>query len=423
MQVIEEAIGRAIRFRDCNALITETFDLARQQAAAALDRGLTPFPVVVKDCFTLQSQPTTCASKSLVNFRPPYTATTVQRLIDKGGCVIGKSNHDEFSMGTSSLLGYFGPVRNGIKHVNSEQNSQIEGEENEDDFIVAGGSSGGAAVAVQLGMADVGIASDTGGSIRNPAAFTGVFGLKPTYGLLSRSGLVPLVNSLDSPSILCQSASKCLEYLKMMHNVDENDSTSNEHSDKGNSFKSLKGLRIGIPKEFHDENLSLEGWQVWNRAANRLAKAGARIVSVSLPSSRFSLNTYHVICAADVASNMARYDGVAFGHRSEISNSTHALYAATRSESLNSVVRKRIFAGNYFLMRRHRKEYFERALLVRRVIASELCSVLSSLDLLLVPSASGSAPRFSELWESNYMREHHDDFYTQSANLAGKNII
>ncbi|KAL6739687.1 hypothetical protein Aduo_013113 [Ancylostoma duodenale] len=201
MQRIEAAIECAIKSRKYGALITETFDLARSQAQSAVKKGLTPFPVVVKDCFAVEGHTMTCASKMLENYVPPYTATVVQRLLDKGGCIIGKANMDEFCMGTSSVLGHFGPVKSALT------------EDVADDWLVPGGSSGGSAVAVQLGIAEIGIGSDTGGSSRNPAAFNGIFGLKPTYGLLSRHGLVPLVNSLDVPSILTKSASSCWRSL------------------------------------------------------------------------------------------------------------------------------------------------------------------------------------------------------------------
>ncbi|KAJ1349650.1 hypothetical protein KIN20_005246 [Parelaphostrongylus tenuis] len=324
MQRIEAAIELAIKSRKYGALTTETFGLARSQAESALKNGTEPFPVVVKDCF------------AVANY--PMTSTIVQRLIDKGGCVIGKGNMDEFCMGTSSALGHFGPVKNGLT------------EDVESDWFIPGGSSGGPAVAVQLGIADVGLGSDTGGSSRNPAAFTGLFGLKPTYGVLSRYGLVPLVNSLDSPSILSKSAKSCWTYLENMLGRDEKDPTSVQlPSSRG--LSSMKGLRIGIPKEYHNEFLSEDAWRVWNHAANVFQRGGATILPVTLPHTKYSLLCYQVLSAGDIASNMARYSSIGYGYRFPDESSTFGLYSATRSEALNAVVRHRIMAGNYFLMR------------------------------------------------------------------------
>ncbi|VDO36975.1 unnamed protein product [Haemonchus placei] len=406
MQRIEAAIECAIKSRKYNALVTETFELARSQAKSAIEKGLTPIPVVVKDCFAVAGYPMTCASRMLENYVPPYTATVVQRLINKGGCVIGKANMDEFCMGTSSALGHFGPVKSGLT------------EDVENDWIVPGGSSGGSAVAVHLGMADIGLGSDTGGSSRNPAAFNGLFGLKPTYGVLSRHGLVPLVNSMDAPSIICKTAKKCWEFLGSMTGIDQHDSTTVELP--STSRKSdLKGLRIGVPKEYYNEFLTDDAWKVWNHAANLLQQQGAIIEHVSLPHTKYSLLCYQVLSAADIVSNMARYVGIGFGHRSDKETSTFDLYASTRTEALNSVVKARIMAGNYFLMREYRKEFYDRALKVRRVIAAEMYDVLKRVDLLLTPTATGAAPRFSDHYKGFYKREDHDDFYTQPTNLAG----
>ncbi|VDP45616.1 unnamed protein product [Heligmosomoides polygyrus] len=379
MQRIEAAIECAIRSRRYGALITETFELARHQAKATLERGLTPVPVVVKDCILV------CTER---------------------GCIIGKANMDEFCMGTSSALGHFGPVKSGLT------------EDVETDWIVPGGSSGGSAVAVQLGMADIGLGSDTGGSTRNPAAFNGLFGLKPTYGVLSRHGLVPLVNSMDVPSIISRTAKECWEFLESMIGVDENDSTSVDLP-SASATMSVKGLRIGIPKEYYNEYLSRDAWVVWNHAANVLDRLGASVVPVSLPHTKYSLLCYQVLSAADIASNMARYVGIGYGYRSKNEKSTFDLYATTRTEALNSVVKARIMAGNYFLMRENRQDFFDHALKVRRVIADEMYDVLKGVDLLLTPTATGAAPRFSDLHKGFYEREDHDDFYTQPANLAG----
>ncbi|GMR49091.1 hypothetical protein PMAYCL1PPCAC_19286 [Pristionchus mayeri] len=413
MQKIEQAIAGAIRARSHNALISETFELARSQARAALEKGLQPFPVVIKDCFALESVPMTCASRMLESFTPPYTSTVVRRLIDNGACVIGKANLDEFCMGTSSALGYFGPVKSGLS-----DESKID-----EDWLIPGGSSGGPAVAVQMGFAEMGLGSDTGGSTRNPAAFNGLVGLKPTYGICSRFGLVPLVNSMDAPSIFARSPEECERYLKMVMGVDSLDATSLDVPREQRRIDKLEGLRVGITKEMHNESLSPDAWAVWNAAAAALQRAGAQIETVSLPYIKYSLICYHVLAAVDVASNMARFDGISFGYRSksedESASSTYGLLAASRSESLNEVVRRRIFAGNYYLMKENRAKYYEQALKVRRLITDGMKKALGEVDVLLTPVACGPPPLYSDLSKGGFRREDADDFYTQPANLAG----
>uniref|UniRef100_A0A914ZGW5 Glutamyl-tRNA(Gln) amidotransferase subunit A, mitochondrial n=1 Tax=Parascaris univalens TaxID=6257 RepID=A0A914ZGW5_PARUN len=413
MERIEKAIESAIRFRKYNALITETFDLACSQAESALRRNVQPFPVVVKDCFTINGQRTTCASKMLANFIAPYTATVVARLIESGGCIIGKSNMDEFCMGTSSSQSVFGAVKNALSN---EDNLDI-------DWLIPGGSSGGSAVAVQLDIADVGLGSDTGGSTRNPAAFTGLFGFKPSYGVLSRYGLIPLVNSLDCPSIIARSAKECNNCFKAMSGRDKRDSTSVDSPQSCfMQHRKLDGITIGIPLEYHNRFLTQDCWEAWNNAAQVLVKLGCRLKEISMPHTEYSIICYHVLAEADIASNMARYDGVAYGHRSKDRSSTHSMYASSRSEALNEVVRRRIFAGNYFLMKRHYDEYFLQALRVRRLIKGDFDHAFKDLgcDALLTPVTCGVPPYYSEINHiSGYERERIDDFFTQPANMAG----
>uniref|UniRef100_A0A8R1I5G5 Glutamyl-tRNA(Gln) amidotransferase subunit A, mitochondrial n=2 Tax=Caenorhabditis japonica TaxID=281687 RepID=A0A8R1I5G5_CAEJA len=406
MQRVESAIEKAVKLRSHGIFISETFELARQQAKRAIENGITPFPVVIKDCFLTKGIPTTCASQMLEKYVPPVDATVVERIVAKGGCIVGKANLDEFCMGTSSALGHFGPVKSALSKIS------------EDDWIIPGGSSGGSAVAVQTGIADVALGSDTGGSTRNPAAFNGIFGFKPTHGVLSRYGLIPLVNSLDTPSIFARSAEECWQFLEALKGVDSFDSTSIDLPDK-RAIDSVKGLRIGVPLEYHNECLSEIGWRYWNRVVGTLKKDGAEIKQLSLPTTKYSLACYSVIAAADVASNMARYDSVAYGHRSSNDSSTNEMYASSRSESLNTVVRRRIFAGNYFLMRKYRKLYYERALKIRRIINDELLSAFEQVDVIITPTASGTAPKYSELRDTLFSKEDDDDYFTQAANLAG----
>lgn len=406
MQRIETSIEKAVKFRSHGIFINETFELARQQARNALEKGITPFPVAVKDCFLTNEATTTCASQMLENYSPPVNATIVDRIVARGGCIIGKTNLDEFCMGTSSTLGHFGPVKSALSETTS------------DDWLIPGGSSGGSAVAVQTGIVDLALGSDTGGSTRNPAAFNGVFGLKPTYGVLSRSGLIPLVNSLDSPSIIATSAEKCWNFLEISKGIDEADSTSIDLPE-AQAIKSVHKLKIGVPREYHNECLSENAWKHWNRSIRILKEKGASILQISLPTTKFSLACYSVIAASDVASNMARYDSVAYGNREEMNDSTYAMYATSRSKSLNTVVRKRILAGNYFLMKEYRELYLQKALKVRKVIENEIQHAFKTIDFIITPTASGPAPRYSELRDTLFTTEDDEDYFTQAANLAG----
>ncbi|PIC37605.1 hypothetical protein B9Z55_016175 [Caenorhabditis nigoni] len=378
MHRIESAIEKAVKFRSHGIFISETFELARRQARDAIEKGLNPFPVAVKDCF-LTSTSTTCASQMLENYTPPMNATVVDRIVAKGGCIIGKTNLDEFCMGTSSALGHFGPVKSALSEATS------------DDWLIPGGSSGGSAVAVQTGIADLAVGSDTGGSTRNPAAFNGVFGFKPTYGVLSRSGLIPLVNSLDSPSIFATSAESCWKYLEMLSGIDAADSTS-VNLPEIEGIKSIEGLKVGIPAEYNNECLSDDAWKLWNHAANILERQKAQIIPISLPTTKYSLACYSVLSAADIASNMARYDSVAYGHRSKMENSTYEMY---------------------------RELYLEKALKVRRKISNEIRDAFKKVDIIITPTATGTAPKYSELRDTLFTKEDDDDYFTQAANLAG----
>ncbi|OZC09872.1 Amidase [Onchocerca flexuosa] len=367
MECVEKAISRAVKYRKFNSLITETFDLACVQAKEALKKGKTPFPVVVKDCYMTNKVRTTCASRNLSNFIAPYTATIVSRLFEQGGCLIGKANMDEFCMGTSSSKSHFGPVKNGLSdEANLETN-----------WRSPGGSSGGCGVAVQLGISSISLGSDTGGSSRNPAAFTGLFGFKPSYGVLSRFGLIPLVNSLDCPSIIAKTVRNCNFLLQVMSGRDIFDSTCiDAPSSCFMQERPISGIIVGIPKEYHNETLSSECWRGWNEAAKALAVLGCKIKEVSMPSTTYSIICYHVLAEADITSNMAS----------------------------------------------HYDEYFGQALRVRRLIKMDFDRVFreEDCDVLLTPVTSSIPPLFSEISDADgYKRECEDDFYTQPCNMAG----
>ncbi|XP_019647760.1 PREDICTED: glutamyl-tRNA(Gln) amidotransferase subunit A, mitochondrial-like [Branchiostoma belcheri] len=450
-------VARARQVQQLNVFITETYDMAGQQAAESTLRHrqgsrlhvLDGIPVTIKDAFSTAGIRTTCSSRILRDYVPPYNATMVQRLVDRGAVLLGKTNMDEFAMGSGSVDSIFGPVRNPWKYNfqtrHQEQDSQPIRDSCHDlkpksmqmrtmhhhvtstedsDWFITGGSSGGSAVAVAAGICKAALGSDTGGSVRNPASYCGVVGLKPTYGLLSRHGLIPLVNSLDVPGIFTRCVDDAVIMLGALAGHDPKDSTT--VSDPFQPFSlpehiDITRLHVGIPKEYHAPHLSEETLSTWKRAADMLEDAGARVSQVSLPHTPYSIVCYSVLCAAEVASNMARYDGLEFGHRGSDHSSTEALYAQTRHEGFNDVVRGRILAGNYFLLKRHYDHYFTQAQRIRRLIANDFRKVFEGgVDILLTPTTLSPARSYRWFVQAdNRTRTEQEDVFTQPVNLAG----
>lgn len=418
-----------------NAYITVTEETALKQAKEADKRyrrgqplgHLDGVPIAVKDNFSTAGIETTCASKMLKGYIPPYNATVVQKLLDQGAVLMGKTNLDEFAMGSGSTDSIFGPVRNPwsySKHYRKKLVPSHDPETEDSIWLITGGSSGGSAAAVSSGTCYAGLGSDTGGSTRNPAAHCGVVGLKPTYGLLSRHGLIPLVNSMDVPGILTRSVDDAAIVLGVLAGHDPKDSTTVQ--DQFQSFElpeeiDVSKLCIGIPREYHASGLSRETVALWSRAADLFEAAGAKVIEVSLPHTGYSIVCYHVLCNSEVASNMARFDGLEYGHRCEIDYSTEALYAASRREGFNDVVRGRILSGNYFLLKENYEKYFIKAQKVRRLITNDFLQVFSSgVDMLLTPTTlSDAAPYLEFIKEDNRTRSAQEDIFTQSVNMAG----
>ncbi|OXB83181.1 UNVERIFIED_CONTAM: hypothetical protein H355_014437 [Colinus virginianus] len=368
------ALIRSTRF--LNAYITVAEETAFKQAEEAEKRykrgqplgELDGIPIAVKDNFNTAGIETTCASNMLKGYISPYNATVVQKLLDQGAVLLGKTNLDEFAMGA--------------------------------------------------------LGSDTGGSTRNPAAHCGVVGLKPTYGLISRHGLIPLVNSMDVPGILTRCVDDAAVVLGSLAGHDPKDSTTVQDIFQPFALPSLTDvskLSIGIPKEYHVPGLSSEILAAWSKAADLFKNAGAKVIEVSLPHTRYSIVCYHVLCTAEVASNMARFDGLEYGHRSDMNESTESMYAATRREGFSDVVRGRILSGNYFLLRQNYEDYFVKAQKVRRLIANDFVKVFGSgIDVLLTPTTLSDATLYMEfIKEDNRTRSAQDDILTQAANMAG----
>ncbi|XP_061108216.1 glutamyl-tRNA(Gln) amidotransferase subunit A, mitochondrial isoform X2 [Conger conger] len=429
-ELCQKCLDRIKKTKHLNAYITVTEELAARQAAAADERfrrgapkgPLDGIPFAVKDNFCTENIETTCASNMLKGYRPPFSATVVQKLLDQGAVLLGKTNLDEFAMGSGSTDGAFGPVRNPWSYAAPYRDGS--GAEPDSDWVITGGSSGGSAAAVASLSSFLALGSDTGGSTRNPAALCGLVSLKPTYGLLSRHGLIPLVNSMDVPGVMARSAQDVATALGVLQGRDVLDSTTVcppvEHSDLLEDID-VSRLHVGIPKEYHAPGLSRETLAQWGRVADMLERAGARVETVSLPHTQYSIVCYHVLCCAEVASNMARFDGLQYGHRSAVDSSTDALYAATRLEGFNEVVRGRILSGNYFLLKRSYLRYFVKAQQVRRLIARDFAQVFrSGVHLLLTPTTLGHAPTHAHfIQEDNRTRSSQEDVFTQSVNMAG----
>ncbi|NWU92472.1 GATA amidotransferase, partial [Upupa epops] len=384
-------------------------------------------PVAVKDNFNTAGIETTCASNMLKGYVSPYNATVVQKLLDQGAVLLGKTNLDEFAMGSGSTDGVFGPVRNPWSYSRQYKEKSTPNSHSEDkdsNWVITGGSSGGSAAAVSSLTCFAALGSDTGGSTRNPAAHCGVVGLKPTYGLISRHGLIPLVNSMDVPGILTRCVDDAAVVLGSLAGHDPRDSTTVQDNFKPFEVPDLADVSkftIGIPKEYHAPGLSGETLALWAKAADLFKSAGAKVVEVSLPHTRYSIVCYHVLCTAEVASNMARFDGLEYGHRSDVEESTESMYAATRREGFNDVVRGRILSGNYFLLKQNYEKYFVKAQKVRRLIADDFVKVFGSgVDVLLTPTTlSDAAPYREFIRADNRTRSAQDDILTQAVNMAG----
>ncbi|XP_031848084.1 glutamyl-tRNA(Gln) amidotransferase subunit A, mitochondrial isoform X2 [Nomia melanderi] len=423
-----------------NAYISVTDETAKAEAQESdlrqgnhqLLSGLDGIPIAIKDNYCTNGHPTTCASKMLSNFVPPYNATVYQRLKDSGAILIGKTNLDEFGMGSGTIDSYYGPTKNVwnsdvlIKYYSNGYFEEKYTKENNDQnsWHIAGGSSGGSAVAVATGSCYAALGSDTGGSTRNPASYCGIIGLKPTYGLVSRFGLIPLVNSMDVPGILARSVDDAVLILNTIAGPDEADSTCN-----GNKYVpfnipdsiDVSNLKIGIPEEYQAEGISPDILECWNKISERLKEAGASVSTVSMPYTKYSISCYTILNRCDVASNLACYDGMQYGYRANEWGSVNESYKKTRTEGFGNVVKERILVGNYFLLEGNYDQYYVKAMRMRRLIAEDFNVVWNNnIDILLTPTTLTPAPRYNEFVSlDNQTQCVAQDYCTQPANMAG----
>ncbi len=395
----------------CNEEASEAAKIADKRLKEEKENSptLTGLPVAVKDMLLTKGIRTTCSSKMLENFIPPYSATVVEKIEQNGGVVIGKTNHDEFGMGASSEHSIFGPVKNPWDHQR-----------------VPGGSSGGSAVAVAAGHAPLALSTDTGGSIRQPASFTGVVGLKPTYGRVSRYGVIAFASSLDQVGPHARTVDDTAILLEAISGRDERDSTSidlevpNYFSNLQSAKKeSLKGLRVGLPKEYFVDGLEADVEAKIREAAKVLEEEGAELVDISLPHTSAALPVYYIIAPAEASSNLARYDGVRYGHRAENLKSLGELYERSRSEGFGDEVQRRILIGSYVLSAGYCDAFYNKALQVRTLIIDDFKSAFqNSCDVILAPVCPSTAFKIGELSNSP-LKMYLQDVLTTPASLAG----
>jgi aspartyl-tRNA(Asn)/glutamyl-tRNA(Gln) amidotransferase subunit A len=398
-----------------NAFITVTADLARRHAAAADDalargeaRNLTGVPLAIKDLFCTAGVRTTAASRILEPFVPPYESTVTANLLRDGAVFLGKANLDEFAMGSSNMTSAFGPVTNPWSRQGDNRP------------LVPGGSSGGSAAAVAARLAFGATATDTGGSIRQPASFCGIAGMKPTYGRCSRYGIVAFASSLDQAGPLARTVEDCAILLASMAGHDPRDSTSADlpvPDFAAACARGVRGLRIGVPREYRSDGMASEIAELWQRGVGWLREQGAQIVDVSLPHTKYALATYYIVAPAEASSNLARYDGVRFGLRVP-GEDLIDLYERTRAAGFGAEVRRRIMIGTYVLSAGYYDAYYLRAQKVRALIRRDFTEAFRQCDALLTPTAPSAAFGQGEKMDDP-VTMYLNDVFTVPANMAG----
>jgi len=368
------------------------------------DKPLAGIPYAVKDIFCTEGIPTTCGSRMLEDFIPPYDATVVKKLKDSGVIFLGKTNMDEFAMGSSNETSFFGEVSNPW-----------------DISRTPGGSSGGSAAAVAAGMAPIALGTDTGGSIRQPAAFTGITGLKPTYGRCSRYGMIAFASSLDQAGLLSITAEDAAIFLEIMAGFDPNDSTSSPEEVPNYSEyinNDLSGKTVGLPKEFFDGSLEAKYQDLISECLKVYENMGVSFKEISLPNIKYSVPTYYVVAPAECSSNLARYDGIRFGHRSDMTDDLDEFYKSNRQEGFGQEVKRRIITGTYVLSAGYYDAYYLKAQKVRQLINKDFLEAFNDVDAIMGPTTQTSAFKLGEKIDdpvSMYM----NDIYTISSNLSG----
>ena len=407
-EITEAFINRSKKSSKLNSYITDNFDNALNRAKEFdekpdFNKKIPGIPLAVKDLFCTKNLRTTAGSKILENFIPTYESTVTQNIIDHGGIIIGKLNCDEFAMGSSNETSNYGNVQNPIS-----------------ENLVPGGSSGGSSAALAAKLTPATIGPDTGGSIRQPASFTGTVGLKPTYGSCSRYGIVAFASSLDQAGPMTHDVKDCALLLEVMSSFDTKDSTSVEFT-RGNYLNDLneniKGKKIGIPKEYKVDGMPKEIEDLWEKGIKIIKDNGGDVIDISLPNTNYALPTYYIVAPAEASSNLARYDGVKYGFRSKGENLID-MYEKTRSEGFGDEVKRRIMIGTYVLSSGYYDAYYLKAQKVRRLIKNDFDEAYKKVDAILTPSTPSSAFKIGEKL-NDPVSMYLNDIFTVPINLAG----
>ena len=407
-EVTKAFVDRSEKSKLLNVFITEDFSTALEKSKIFDDKPnfdlkLPGVPIAVKDLFCTNGIKTTAGSKILNNFIPTYESTVTQNIWDQGAILLGKLNCDEFAMGSSNETSFFGNVQNPI-----------------DKNLVPGGSSGGSSSALAGNLTPVTIGTDTGGSIRQPASFTGTVGLKPTYGSCSRYGIVAFASSLDQAGPMSKDVRDCSLLLEVISTYDRKDSTSIDF--KRNNYSSeltsnIKGKKIGIPSEYRIDGMTKEIEELWSKGIEYAKDCGAEIIDISLPHTNYALATYYIVAPAEASSNLARYDGVKYGFRS-IGKNLIDMYEKTRSEGFGDEVKRRIMIGTYVLSSGYYDAYYLKAQKVRKLIKNDFDEAYKKVDAILTPSTPSSAFKIGEK-TNDPVSMYLNDIFTVPVNLAG----
>ena len=401
-------IERSKKSKKLNAYISENYENAIKKAKIFdqkpdFKKKLPGIPIAIKDLFCTKNIRTTAGSKILENFVPTYESTVTQNILDEGGIVIGKLNCDEFAMGSSNETSYFGNVQNPVS-----------------ENLVPGGSSGGSSSALAAKLTPATIGTDTGGSIRQPASFTGTVGLKPTYGSCSRYGIVAFASSLDQAGPMTHDVKDCSLMFEIMSTYDTKDSTSVDFKRENyltNLNENIKGKKIGIPKEYRVDGMPKEIDELWEKGIKIIKENGGQIIEISLPNTNYALPTYYIVAPAEASSNLARYDGVKYGFRSKGENLID-MYEKTRSEGFGDEVKRRIMIGTYVLSSGYYDAYYLKAQKVRRLIKNDFDEAYKKVDAILTPSTPSSAFKIGEKL-NDPVSMYLNDIFTVPINLAG----
>ena len=401
-------IERSKKSKKLNAYISENYENAIKKAKIFdqkpdFKKKIPGIPIAVKDLFCTKNIRTTAGSKILENFVPTYESTVTQNILDEGGIVIGKLNCDEFAMGSSNETSYFGNVQNPVS-----------------ENLVPGGSSGGSSSALAAKLTPATIGTDTGGSIRQPASFTGTVGLKPTYGSCSRYGIVAFASSLDQAGPMTHDVKDCSLMFEIMSTYDTKDSTSVDFKRENyltNLNENIKGKKIGIPKEYRVDGMPKEIDELWEKGIKIIKENGGEIIEISLPNTNYALPTYYIVAPAEASSNLARYDGVKYGFRSKGENLID-MYEKTRSEGFGDEVKRRIMIGTYVLSSGYYDAYYLKAQKVRRLIKNDFDEAYKKVDAILTPSTPSSAFKIGEKL-NDPVSMYLNDIFTVPINLAG----